>query len=92
MKKIPDIETSKCIKCNSCVQSCPQSAVSVALNTVCAKCIKYCIAFPVPCLPEYLVFDYSLCNSCGLCIKACPNDALHWSTSEKVAERKRERE
>ena len=92
MNRIPDIDTSKCTRCNSCIQVCSRGSISAVLNTACAKCIKYCIAFTVPCRPEYLAFDYKLCNSCGLCISACPNDALYWSTSEEVVKRKKERE
>lgn len=79
MKQVPVVDVDKCTRCNACVKACPVGAVSVKLNTVCAKCIKYCIAFTVPCLPEYISFDYDRCTSCGLCIQSCVQGAVLWA-------------
>ena len=76
MKQIPVVDQTKCMKCHTCIQACPQNAISEASNTCCAKCIKYCIVFPVPCHPDHLIFDYSLCDSCTLCVSVCRYDAL----------------
>ncbi|HPS58631.1 MAG TPA: 4Fe-4S binding protein [Spirochaetota bacterium] len=79
MKQVPVVDIDKCTRCNACVKACPVNAISVALNTVCAKCIKYCIVLPVPCQPEYISFDYNRCTSCGLCIQSCQQDAVSWA-------------
>jgi len=77
MRKVPVADQSKCRKCNACVDVCPPKAISVISNTTCAKCIKYCISMPVPCHPEYVIFDYDICDSCGKCIEACSHGAIY---------------
>lgn len=76
MKQVPVVNQNKCMKCHTCMQSCPENAISEASNTCCAKCIKYCMAFPVPCHPHYLIFNYDVCTSCAVCVSSCPYDAL----------------
>lgn len=92
MKRIPDADMRKCRKCNVCFDSCPEKAITVISNSSCAKCIKYCISFIVPCHPEYISFDYSRCNSCGECVDRCPNGAIYWSDAETVRLKKIERQ
>jgi Fe-S-cluster-containing hydrogenase component 2 len=82
MKKVPVVNLIKCMKCHTCIEVCPQNVISEALNTCCAKCIKYCIVFPVPCHPGYLIFDYDACDSCGICIDQCPYGAMEWADYE----------
>ena len=82
MKKIPIADQLKCNKCNTCVDICPENAISVISNSSCAKCIKYCISYVVPCHPEYVTFNYSLCDSCGDCIEKCPHGAISWTDPE----------
>jgi Pyruvate/2-oxoacid:ferredoxin oxidoreductase delta subunit len=79
MKKVPDADMLKCKKCSICFNTCSRKAVSVISNSCCAKCIKYCISFIVPCHPEYISIDYNLCDSCGECVEKCPNGAIYWS-------------
>lgn len=88
MKKVPVVDVDKCTRCNACIKSCPVNAVSVTLNSVCAKCIKYCIVLPVPCNPEYISFDYDKCTSCGLCVESCVQDAVVFMDSKKAIEEK----
>jgi len=90
MKKVPDTNMLKCKKCNICFNSCHVDAISIISNVCCAKCIKYCISFDVPCHPEYITIDYNICDSCGECIAKCPNGAIYWSTPEEVSANKRE--
>ena len=88
MKKVPVVDVDKCTRCNACIKVCPADAVSIVLNTVCAKCIKYCIVLPVPCHPEFITFDYDKCTSCGLCIQSCVQNAISWEDiSRAEAER-----
>ncbi|MCP3965943.1 MAG: hypothetical protein GY718_06240 [Lentisphaerae bacterium] len=52
--------------------------IDFALNTTCAKCVKYCSIMEVPCQPPNIIFNYKQCNSCGLCLKMCPEKAIYW--------------
>ena len=90
MKRVPDADMTKCKKCNICFNTCRQDAITIISNSCCAKCIKYCMAFDVPCHPEYITIDYSVCDSCGECVAKCPNGAIFWSTPDKVEARKRD--
>ena len=92
MKKVPVADQSKCSKCNTCVDICPKGAISVISNSSCAKCIKYCISFVVPCHPEYVRFDYNLCDSCGDCIEKCPSGAISWADPETARLKKIEQQ
>ena len=78
MTKYPFNDINKCTGCGKCVTICPRNAISISFNTVCAKCIKYCIEFPVPCKPEHITFNYNLCTSCGLCVDNCPSKAIYF--------------
>lgn len=88
MKKVPVVDVNKCTGCNACINACPVNAISLAANTVCAKCIKYCIAFTVPCLPKYILFDYERCTSCGLCVKSCSSQAITLMDIDRAIEEK----
>ncbi len=88
MRKVPVADQSKCRKCNACVDACYLHAVSVITNTCCAKCIKYCISIPVPCHPEYVVFDYDICDSCGKCVERCPHCAIYLTDIETAVLKK----
>jgi NAD-dependent dihydropyrimidine dehydrogenase PreA subunit len=45
LKQLPVIDSSKCLKCDECVKSCPNNAIVKNTSPACAKCIKYCIKF-----------------------------------------------
>ncbi len=76
MKNVPVLDVSKCTRCSTCISVCPVNAISVIYNSACAKCIKYCMVLPVPCMPDYLQFDYGRCSSCGLCVESCVQSAV----------------
>lgn len=89
MKQVPVVDSNKCTRCNACIKVCPVDAASIVLNSVCAKCIKYCIVLPVPCHPEYITFDYEKCTSCGKCIQSCQYAAITWDDLERAEAERR---
>jgi len=76
---VPVINYNLCTHCKTCIEICPQGAISNPISFSCSKCVKYCITMEVPCPPDHYVFNYKECNNCGDCIEHCPADALHWS-------------
>jgi len=47
------------------------------MNFCCAKCVKYCMTYEVPCEPARIAICVERCDGCGLCIPCCPSDAIH---------------
>jgi len=88
MDKIPIIDFSGCIRCELCIQVCPEQAIYKSRSSVCEKCIKYCISMEVPCNPFIYVFDYKTCNSCGKCVSQCPVKAISWFLPQNISENK----
>lgn len=71
-KKV-SVDTTNCISCSICIQSCPVSALSLSLK---GKSGKYDNFFPEP--------DYEKCIGCGLCVKACPMECIALISQEKI--------
>jgi len=70
--KIEGIETSNCIKCESCIKIC-----SVKLFSKRVKGMEKEIIFEDP---------YGFCFHCGHCISVCPTNAIKYSSDESTFE------
>ncbi len=59
--KVPSCDTNACIACNSCVQVCPQHAISLV---------------PDGADGQHAQIDRSKCIACGHCARVCPSGAI----------------
>jgi Pyruvate/2-oxoacid:ferredoxin oxidoreductase delta subunit len=71
------LDTAKCSSCGVCVSTCPHHAIEEPMNFCCAKCVKYCLTYEVPCEPARIAICAERCDGCGLCIPSCPDEAIH---------------
>ncbi|NLH50565.1 MAG: 4Fe-4S binding protein [Myxococcales bacterium] len=77
-KPRPVIDAGRCDNCGICVEGCPSRAIQETFNTTCAKCVKYCLTYQVPCTPRALIVRPELCTGCGRCVEICPRGAIAW--------------
>ena len=85
--RLPAVDPGRCDGCGRCASVCPTGAVRVPNAGSCAKCVKYCLSFDVPCSRESLPFDYEACDACGRCIDACTTGALSWTDRGQALQR-----
>jgi Pyruvate/2-oxoacid:ferredoxin oxidoreductase delta subunit len=71
------LDATKCSSCGMCVSFCPHHAIEEPMNFCCAKCVKYCMTYEVPCESARIAICVERCDGCGLCIPCCPSDAIH---------------
>ena len=77
-KKIPVIDYTKCIKCDTCMNVCHTKTIRKEADYTCVRCVQYCRTMQVPCNPNHYVFCYEDCDSCGECVTSCPENAMYW--------------
>lgn len=85
--KVPSCNTSVCIACNVCVQTCPQHAISLVSDghdgmhaqidrskcIACGKCARVCPTGAMQVKRLMVpVLNEKLCIGCGACSYACP--------------------
>ena len=70
------IDQSRCSSCGECVRSCPRQAIEAPASFRCAKCVKYCSVFDVPCEVGRVAICVERCDGCGVCVPRCSSDAI----------------
>ncbi|HEY3452038.1 MAG TPA: 4Fe-4S binding protein [Myxococcales bacterium] len=84
--RLPIVDLARCSGCGECAARCPTGAVRAPQGGACARCVKYCLSFEVPCRREARPFRYELCDSCGKCVKACASGAIVWTSAGAARE------
>lgn len=66
------IKGSECVACGTCVENCPEDAISVESGKI-------------PLSSQRAVIDHEKCVGCGSCIAVCPEGAVKipWSSSSR---------
>jgi formate hydrogenlyase subunit 6/NADH:ubiquinone oxidoreductase subunit I len=68
-KQVSFIDQLKCIKCGTCIKTCPVKAISKV---------------KIDGKDSYIV-DPAKCISCGACNKACPTKAISWTADYEMS-------
>jgi 2-oxoacid:acceptor oxidoreductase delta subunit (pyruvate/2-ketoisovalerate family) len=58
----PVLTNEKCSKCGTCVVTCPEGAIEVAIDQ--GK------------LADFPTIDLLVCKGCGVCVHECPQEAI----------------
>jgi heterodisulfide reductase subunit A len=90
-KKARHVDTTSCVACNACTESCPRRAPSEFDSGITERKAIY-IPFPQA-VPNAYVLDEASClyyesngQKCGVCAKKCPKQCIDLSEKDEIVE------
>ncbi|MCX6763920.1 MAG: 4Fe-4S binding protein [Candidatus Moranbacteria bacterium] len=71
---VPEVKKEKCVGCATCVQFCPEAAIS--MEHITRNPVKPDGHGASTEQKKKATVDYDFCKGCGVCATVCPNKAI----------------